>query len=176
MISSLVQIKPDTLFSQAWRSRPTNTWLWPCSTTGRRSHGWAASWCPNTWRPDPCWILTNRESNRQGGRETQWRLFPKITSWWDEKHFFPTSAVCQKGRIEMWVDMFPMDMPAPGPALEISPRKPKRYVGGRRTPEDLTIFSIKFNTLPNDVARCLSLLSTDCVVLSLGFAAVSQLV
>lgn len=32
-----------------------------------------------------------------------------------------------KGRIEMWVDMFPMDMPAPGPAIDISPRKPKRY-------------------------------------------------
>ncbi|KAG9347678.1 hypothetical protein JZ751_005251 [Albula glossodonta] len=31
------------------------------------------------------------------------------------------------GRIEMWVDMFPMDMPAPGPAIDISPRKPKRY-------------------------------------------------
>lgn len=35
-------------------------------------------------------------------------------------------SVCSKGRIEMWVDMFPMDMPAPGPALDISPRKPKR--------------------------------------------------
>uniref|UniRef100_A0A3Q2XCE0 Otoferlin n=1 Tax=Hippocampus comes TaxID=109280 RepID=A0A3Q2XCE0_HIPCM len=31
----------------------------------------------------------------------------------------------QKGRIEMWVDMFPMDTPAPGPAIEIAPRKPK---------------------------------------------------
>lgn len=28
----------------------------------------------------------------------------------------------------MWVDMFPMDMPAPGPAIDISPRKPKRWV------------------------------------------------
>lgn len=28
----------------------------------------------------------------------------------------------------MWVDMFPMDMPAPGPAIDISPRKPKRYI------------------------------------------------
>uniref|UniRef100_A0A3B3WGC3 Otoferlin n=1 Tax=Poecilia mexicana TaxID=48701 RepID=A0A3B3WGC3_9TELE len=33
----------------------------------------------------------------------------------------------EQGRLEMWVDMFPMDMPAPGPAIDISPRKPKRY-------------------------------------------------
>uniref|UniRef100_A0A8D2PTV8 Otoferlin n=1 Tax=Zosterops lateralis melanops TaxID=1220523 RepID=A0A8D2PTV8_ZOSLA len=32
-----------------------------------------------------------------------------------------------QGRLEMWVDMFPMDMPAPGPAIDISPRKPKKY-------------------------------------------------
>ena len=31
-----------------------------------------------------------------------------------------------QGKIEMWVDMFPMDMPPPGPALDISPRKPKK--------------------------------------------------
>lgn len=31
-----------------------------------------------------------------------------------------------QGRLEMWVDMFPMDMPAPGPATDISPRKPKK--------------------------------------------------
>lgn len=28
----------------------------------------------------------------------------------------------------MWVDMFPKDMTAPGPALDISPRKAKKYV------------------------------------------------
>ncbi|OXB60658.1 hypothetical protein ASZ78_001447 [Callipepla squamata] len=37
-----------------------------------------------------------------------------------------TSPTLQ-GRLEMWVDMFPMDMPAPGPAIDISPRKPKKY-------------------------------------------------
>ncbi|XP_047430140.1 otoferlin isoform X13 [Mugil cephalus] len=39
----------------------------------------------------------------------------------------PDKPGIEQGRIEMWVDMFPMDMPAPGPAIEISPRKPKRY-------------------------------------------------
>lgn len=31
-----------------------------------------------------------------------------------------------QGRLELWVDMFPMDMPAPGTPLDISPRKPKK--------------------------------------------------
>ncbi|XP_077345128.1 otoferlin isoform X16 [Lithobates pipiens] len=39
----------------------------------------------------------------------------------------PDKPGIEQGRIEMWVDMFPMDMPAPGPAIDISPRKPKRY-------------------------------------------------
>ncbi|XP_063298034.1 otoferlin isoform X2 [Pelobates fuscus] len=39
----------------------------------------------------------------------------------------PDKPGIEQGRLEMWVDMFPMDMPAPGPALDISPRKPKRY-------------------------------------------------
>ncbi|XP_058234536.1 otoferlin isoform X1 [Hemibagrus wyckioides] len=39
----------------------------------------------------------------------------------------PEKAGIEQGRIEMWVDMFPKDGPAPGPALDISPRKPKKY-------------------------------------------------
>ncbi|KAM9704298.1 otoferlin isoform 12-T13 [Menidia menidia] len=39
----------------------------------------------------------------------------------------PDKPGIEQGRLEMWVDMFPMDVPAPGPALDISPRKPKRY-------------------------------------------------
>ncbi|XP_051908893.1 otoferlin isoform X18 [Hippocampus zosterae] len=39
----------------------------------------------------------------------------------------PDKPGIEQGRIEMWVDMFPMDTPAPGPAIEIAPRKPKSF-------------------------------------------------
>ncbi|XP_057208493.1 otoferlin isoform X8 [Triplophysa rosa] len=39
----------------------------------------------------------------------------------------PDKPGIEQGRIEMWVDMFPMDVPAPGPAIDISPRKPKSF-------------------------------------------------
>uniref|UniRef100_A0A672HCY4 Otoferlin b n=1 Tax=Salarias fasciatus TaxID=181472 RepID=A0A672HCY4_SALFA len=39
----------------------------------------------------------------------------------------PDKPGIEQGRIELWVDMFPKDMTAPGPALDISPRKPKKF-------------------------------------------------
>lgn len=33
----------------------------------------------------------------------------------------------ERGKLEMWVDMFPMDMPPPGPQVDISERTPKAY-------------------------------------------------
>uniref|UniRef100_UPI00398F4D76 otoferlin isoform X2 n=1 Tax=Pristiophorus japonicus TaxID=55135 RepID=UPI00398F4D76 len=39
----------------------------------------------------------------------------------------PEKPGIEQGRIEMFVDMFPKDMPAPGAAIDIAPRKPKKY-------------------------------------------------
>ncbi|NXK43793.1 OTOF protein, partial [Piprites chloris] len=44
----------------------------------------------------------------------------------------PDKPGIEQGRLEMWVDMFPMDMLAPGPAIDISPRKPKKAGHSRR--------------------------------------------
>lgn len=32
-----------------------------------------------------------------------------------------------QGQVQMWIDMFPIDSPHPGPSVDISPRKPKGY-------------------------------------------------
>lgn len=39
----------------------------------------------------------------------------------------PEKPGVEQGRVEMWIDMFPMDMPMPGPCIDISPRKPAAY-------------------------------------------------
>ncbi|XP_020629755.1 otoferlin-like isoform X2 [Orbicella faveolata] len=39
----------------------------------------------------------------------------------------PEKPGVEQGKIEMWVDMFPMDMPSPGAPVDITPRKPTSY-------------------------------------------------
>ncbi|UYV81940.1 FER1L6 [Cordylochernes scorpioides] len=41
--------------------------------------------------------------------------------------YHPDKPGIEQGKIEMWVDMFPMDMPLPSVMTDISPRKPKSY-------------------------------------------------
>ena len=33
----------------------------------------------------------------------------------------------EQGKVELWVDMFPMDMPLPGLPVEVAARKPSSY-------------------------------------------------
>ncbi|RWS06883.1 otoferlin-like isoform X3, partial [Dinothrombium tinctorium] len=41
--------------------------------------------------------------------------------------YHPDRPGIEQGQLEMWIDMFPMDMPQPPPPIDISPRKPKSY-------------------------------------------------
>lgn len=62
-----------------------------------------------------------------------WHDMPKVGTHLIPEHvegrglYNPENQGIEQGKIEMWVDMFPMDMPPPGPAVDISPRKPKKY-------------------------------------------------
>ncbi|KAJ8009618.1 hypothetical protein DPEC_G00090770 [Dallia pectoralis] len=60
----------------------------------------------------------------------------------------PEKPGIEQGRIEMWVDMFPMDMPAPGPAIDISPRKPKSWLKGQQ--EDKQDTDVHYHSLTGE--------------------------
>nr|XP_013189195.1 unnamed protein product [Amyelois transitella] len=63
----------------------------------------------------------------------RWQEVPRVGTKLVTEHietrplYHPSKPGIEQGRLEMWVDMFPMDMPLPGPALDISARKPKSY-------------------------------------------------
>ncbi|XP_045490218.1 otoferlin-like [Pieris rapae] len=63
----------------------------------------------------------------------RWHEVPRLGTHLVVEHvetrplYNPNKPGIEQGRIEMWVDMFPMDMPLPGQAVNIAPRKPKAY-------------------------------------------------
>ncbi|XP_071147847.1 otoferlin-like isoform X5 [Mytilus edulis] len=76
---------------------------------------------------------TSQEENLALSVLKHWEEIPKVGCKLVPEHietrplYNPDKPGIEQGKIEMFVDMFPMDMPAPGPPVDISPRKPKSF-------------------------------------------------
>ena len=62
-----------------------------------------------------------------------WQEIPKVGTTLVTEHvetrplYNPDKPGIEQGKIEMFVDMFPMDMPLPALPVEVAPRKPANY-------------------------------------------------
>lgn len=75
----------------------------------------------------------NRDEHLALGVLHRWSEIPRVGCTIVPEHiesrslFNPDKMGIEQGKLELWVDMFPMDMPLPGPPVDIAPRKPKSY-------------------------------------------------
>uniref|UniRef100_A0A671Z1B9 Fer-1 like family member 6 n=1 Tax=Sparus aurata TaxID=8175 RepID=A0A671Z1B9_SPAAU len=88
-------------------------------------------------------VFTGKTLFMQEGKDSYEHLSLKILHRWAEipavgcklvpEHietrtlFSKARPGMDQGQVQMWVDVFPMDLPHPGPSVDISPRKPKGY-------------------------------------------------
>ncbi|XP_063963953.1 myoferlin-like [Lytechinus pictus] len=57
------------------------------------------------------------------------RQFPLVREHIETRPLYsPLLPGIEQGKLQMWVDIFPMTMGPPGPPCDITPRKPKKYV------------------------------------------------
>ena len=76
------------------------------------------------------------------------RSYPLVREHIETRPIFsPLLPGIEQGKLEMWIDIFPMTMGPPGPPVDITPRQPKKWVDKN----DLTIGKISLGARQNDV-------------------------